>query len=223
MERLRAALEDVGSRSARAMIDPRLLERLDVSKRPLAVRLLTDRLTSEIDDPRVPGALWALGAEDVVREAALDGAWTRTRVAALVLWWDHDKDARALDALLDAAREAHDPWARLSAVHYVRRLPGDDATWALVEAATAGGPNVGAFVVRELIVRLGLVAHQRAPSALATLPMRASSPLRAVRVGAATQLRDVVTGVVEGRSPESLGLAEPAADPRAHPATGRPP
>ena len=215
MERLRNALDDVTSRANRTRLDPRLLERLDEGKRVAAVALLTERLKGDLDDPRVPAALWSLGAHDAVREACADGPWTRTRVASLVLWWEHERDARALDALVDAVREATDPWARLSAMERVRNVPGDDATWALVEAAAEGGPQVGALVVRELIVRLGVAAHQLPPSPLGTLPMRASSPLRSVRVGAATQLRELVNGLVEGRTPAMMGLADPPADPRA--------
>ncbi len=215
MDRLRAALEDTVTRASRANLDPRIFERMDETARTAAVGLLAARLSSGSDDPRIPTALWTLGAKDSVREAASEGAWSRTRVASIVCWWDHDQDPRAIDFLVDAAREATDPWSRLSAVQYVRSLPGDDATWSLVEAAAEGGPRVGAYVVRELIIRLGLAEHQAPPSMLATLPMRASSPLRSVRVGAATQLRELVNGVVEGRTADQLGLATPPADPKA--------
>jgi hypothetical protein len=215
MERLRAALEDTTTRASRTSLDPRLFERMAPDGRAKAIELLSGRIAEGFDDPRVPIALWALGAHDHVREAASAGTWTRTRAAAAVCWWEREQDPRALDLLVDAVREATDPWARLSAFHYVRSLPGDEATWALVEAAAEGGPYVGGLVVRELIVRLVLVAHQAPPSLLATLPMRAASPLPSVRIGAATQLRELANGHVEGRTPEQLGLTVPPADPRA--------
>jgi hypothetical protein len=198
----RAALEDFDLSGLRALSGP---------EREEAIDLLIERLASGANDPRVPRALVAMGAERAAPalRAVLLRSIDETAVAAALALWEMSRDPAAPAALIKILSSSYLEVPRQIAAAALSALPGEAVEEALLRALDDEHGAVRGAALDALVSRHRLSALAGEPrSRLGLLGIRLRNPLRAVRAPAAAEARQIFGGAAEqapGPEPAALG------------------
>lgn len=180
-----------------------------------AAELLIGRI-QENSDIRAVYTVAALGyrqAEAAV-VAATQAASPVLRGAAVVALARLQGDAGSLDGLQESLHSPQEG-LRNGAAYELSRMLRLDASWILLEALVDPVMGIRVHAMEGLLRQLGLEAlAEPRESPLSTLQVRLYTQFSTVYLPAAAQLRTLFVQILQGVSPESLGLIYvPASNP----------
>lgn len=189
---------------------------LSPGERADAERALIARLDGRNDDPRVPKALAALrtpSALEALRRAAAQMYPSATRIAAAQAMGGTPD---AVAALVDTLQRTTEPDVRALAVAALEPHTGNAVDDAILAAlASEIDPTAVHALFGALLDRRKLRGFLSAPSPLATLSVRMTSPVRTLREEAHAELKRLLAELSAGRAPRDLGLGVAPESPAA--------
>jgi HEAT repeat protein len=205
-QRFTDSLEVTGRESLESY-DLNALFALEGQERDQAEQILIERLI-ETNDPRAPKALRQLGSEKALpalRRALVEQSGEMQVEVANTLW-SLTREPSSITAITGVLQNG-ELYDRVNAAFSLRNYPPEAVKEALLAAIEDDDKLVRANAVDSLFLLYGLNEWEQVPGrGISLLGLRLRSAFPSVRQEAVKELRAIIQGKQEGKSPQELGI-----------------